>query len=106
MSSTCVGVRISEVVEEGQVHYIPVPEHVPSSPHSTRIIDLDGKRKSAYSLVPRKCFEVVSPVTIRCRQKSIEDPGFGAAIHREDSGSRTRSRRDRRAALVLAVEKR
>ena len=97
-SSGHSGVRISNVVEEGQLEYVAVPEPTAGSSRSVESPAIGSKRKtSALSRqIARKSFDVVSPVNSP-RKFYMDDPCLRAALDREASGSHPRSGRDRRA---------
>ena len=104
-SSSQYGVRISTVVEEGQVDYVPVAapsrktcsqSRGPSSPGK-------GKKKVAHSPV-QVCrqFEVSSPPVSSRKRAVTDDPNFTAALMTESPRGKTRnSGRDRKAAPIF-----
>ena len=101
------GVRISDVVEEGRVEYVPVgtPALGSPGPSKTRSPSSKRKRKITRSLVklPRR-FEVPSPPASPPRRSLVEDPGFASALAASTSrGKSRRSGRDRRAAPVFQM---
>ena len=101
-SSSQYGVRISTVVEEGQVDYVPVaaPPHKVAS-HSRRLSSPGkGKKIVSHSPVPvRRQFEVSSPPVSSRKRTVTDDPNFAAALISESArGKRRRSGRDRKAA--------
>ena len=101
------GVRISIVVEEGQVEYVVSKEPTASSSHSVKSPVTGSKRKESASSGPtsRKQYDVGSPVTSP-RKSYKDDPTFGAAFNRAASGSGHGSGRDRRAFLfAFSVKK-
>ena len=100
------GVRIPNDVEEGQVDYVVVPEPAASSSRSVKSPVFGSKWKASASSGPkcRKHFEVSSPVT-SLRKSQMNDPSFGSALDRDDSGSCRRSGRDRRALPIFAFSK-
>ena len=59
------GVQNPNVVEEGRVEYVAIPEPTASLSHSVRSLVIGNKMKASVSSGPRyrKHFEVVSPVT-------------------------------------------
>ena len=104
-SSSQYGVRISTVVEEGQVDYVPVaaPSHKVAG-HS-RHLSSSGKGKKKVSRSPVKLprqFEVSSP-SVSSRKRTVsEDPNFAAALSTESPRGKTRkSGRSRKAAPVF-----
>ena len=101
-SSSQYGVRISTVVEEGQVDYVPVaaPSHKVAS-HSRRLsAPGKGKKKVSHSPVQvRRQFEVSSPPVSSRKRTVTDDPNFTAALISESPRGKTRkSGRDRKAA--------
>ena len=95
------GDRISNVEEEGRMEYAAVPEPAHGSSRSAKS-PVTGIKKGASLLsgpMPRKCFEVVSPVDDP-RKSYVDDydSSFSAALDRDDSQSRRRIRCDRGAA--------
>ena len=104
-SSSQYGVRISTVVEEGQVDYVPVaaPSHKVAS-HSRRLSPPGkGKKKVSHSPVQvRRQFEVSSPPVSSRKRTVTDDPNFTAALISESPRGKTRkSGRDRKAAPFL-----
>ena len=104
-SSSQCGVRISTVVEEGQVDYVPVaaPSRKVSS-HSRRPSS-PGKGKKKVSHSPDKVhrhFEISSPPVSSRKRTVTDDPNFGAALMTEfPRGKTRRSGRDRKAAPIF-----
>ena len=101
------GVRISDVVEEGRVEYVPVaaPALGPPGPSKIRSLSSKRKRKVTRSLVklPRR-FEVSSPPASPPRYSLAEDPSFASALAAPASRGKSRwSGRDRRAAPVFQM---
>ena len=104
-SSSQCGVRISTVVEEGQVDYVPVaaPSRKVSS-HSRRPSSPGkGKKKVSHSPVQvRRQFEVPSPPVSSRKRTVIDDPNFAAALISESPRGKTRkSGRDREPAPIF-----
>ena len=104
-SSSQYGVRISTVVEEVQVDYVPVA--APSRKASSQSRGLSspgkGKKKVSHSLVQvRRQFEVSSPSPSSRKRTMIDDPHFAAALTTESPRGKTReSGRDRKAAPIF-----
>ena len=104
-SSSQYGVRISTVVDEGQVDYVPVaaPSHKVAS-HRRRLSSPGkGKKKVSHSPVQvRRQFEVSSPPVSSRKRTVTDDPNFAAALISESPRGKTRrSGRDRKAALIF-----
>ena len=104
-SSSQCGVRISTVVEEGQVEYVPVAapsrkvgghSRHPSSPGK-------GKKKKPHSPVRvQHQFEVCSPPVSSLKRTVSDDPKFAAALTAESPRGKTRKRgRDRKTAPIF-----
>ena len=104
-SSSHCGVRISTVVEEGQVDYVPVA--APSRKFSGHLRDSGspGKGKKKVSHSPAKVqrrFEVCSPPASSRKRTVTDDPNSAAALVSESPrGKARRSGRDRKAAPVF-----
>ena len=104
-SSSQYGVRISTVVEEGQVDYVPVaaPSHKVSSQSRRLSSPGKGKKKVSHSpvKVPRQ-FEVSSPSPSSRKRTVIDDPNFAAALISESPRGKTqKSGRDRKPAPIF-----
>ena len=104
-SSSQSGVRISTVVEEGQVDYVPVaaPSHEVAS-HIRRLSSPGkGKKKVSHSPVQvRRQFEVCSPPVSSRKRTVTDDPNFTAALISDSPRGKTRkSGRDRKAAPIF-----
>ena len=101
------GVRISDVVEEGRVEYVPVAPPALGPPGPSRIHSSSSKRKRKVTRSPVKLprrFEVSSPPASPQRRSSVEDPSFASALAASTSRSKScRSGRDRRAAPVFQM---
>ena len=99
--------RISDVVEEGRVEYVPVapPALGPRGP--SRIHSSSSKRRRKVTRSPAKLprrFEVSSPSASPPRRSLVEDPSFASVL--AASTSRWKSRRsgcDRHAAPVFQM---
>ena len=107
-SSSQYSVRISAVVEDGQVDYVPVvaPSHKVAS-HSRRLTSAGkGKKKVGHSPVKvRRQFEVSSPSLSPRKRTVSDDPNFAAALTTESPRGKTRkSGRDRKAAPIFQGE--
>ena len=104
-STSQCGVRISTVVEEGQVEYVPVaaPSRKVAS-HSRGLSSPEkGKKKVSPSpvKVPRQ-FEVSSPSVSSRKRTVTDDPHFAAALTTESPRGKTRkSGRDRKAGPIF-----
>ena len=101
------GMRISDVVEEGRVKYVPIapPALGPPGPSQIRFSSSKWKRKITRSPVklPRR-FEVSSPPASPPKRSLVEVPSFASALAAPTSrGKSRRSGRDRRAAPVFQM---
>ena len=101
------GVKISDVVEEGRVEYVPVDAPALGPPGPSRIRSSSSKRKKKISRSPVKLpreFEASSPPASPPRRSFREDPNFAFALAAPASrGKSRRSGRDRRAARVFQM---
>ena len=104
-SSSQYGVRISTVVEEGQVDYVPVAAPSRKVAGQSRRLSSPGKGKKKVSHSPVKVprqFEVSSPSVSSRKRTVIDDPNFAAALTTESPRGKTRkSGRDRKAAPIF-----
>ena len=101
------GVRISDVVEEGRVEYVPVAAPALGPPGPSKIRSPSSKRKRKVTRSPVKLsrrFETSSPPASPPRRSLVEDPSFASALAALASrGKPRRSGRDRRAAPVFQM---
>ena len=101
------GVRISDVVEEGRVEYVPVAPPALGPPGPSKISSSSSKRKRKVTRSPVKLprrFEVSSPPASPPRRSLVEDPSFASALAAPASrGKSRRSGRDRRAAPIFQM---
>ena len=101
------GVRITNVVEEGRVEYVPVTSPALGPPGPSKIRSFPSKRKIKVTRSPVKLprrFEVSSPPASPPRRSIVEDPSFASALASPASlGKSRRSGRDRRAAPVFQM---
>ena len=104
-SSSQCGVRISTVVEEGQVDYVPVAAPSPKVGGHRRHSSSAGKGKKKMSHSPVKVhrqFEISSPPVSSRKRTVSDDPSFAAALMTESPRGKTRrSGRDRKAAPIF-----
>ena len=103
-SASRSGVRISNVVEEGRVEYVPVRAPSASVPGPSKLRVSSGKsRKRSVSRSPAKRrFEIASPPPASQQHCLVEDLSFSAALDRQQSCKKSlRSERKRRAAPVF-----
>ena len=96
------GVKVSDVVEEGRVEYVPVAAPSLGPPWPSKIRFSSSKQKRKISRCPLKLprrFEVSSPPTSPQSRSMVEDPSFASALATPASrGQSLRSGRDRCAA--------
>ena len=101
------GVRISDVVEEGPIEYVPVASPALGPPGPSRIHSSSSKRKRKVTRSPVKLprrFEVSSPPARPPKRSLVEDPSFASALAASSSRGKSRlSGRDRRAAPVFQM---
>ena len=106
-TASMTGVRISSVVEEGRVEYVPVSALALGSPALSKVCSSPRKRKRKISRSPVKLprrFEISSLSGSHQRQSLVEDPSFASASAAQVSrGKSRRSGRDRRAAPVFQM---
>ena len=79
------GVRISNVVEEGWVEYVPVRAPSASVPGPRKFRVSSGKfRKRSISRSPvKRRFEIASPAPVSHQHRLVEDMSFSAALDRQ-----------------------
>ena len=101
------GVRISDVVEEGRVEYVPVAPPALGPPGPSRIHSSSSKRKRKVTRSPVKLprkVEISSPPASPPRRSLVEDPSFASALAAPAFRRKScRSGRDRRAAPVFQM---
>ena len=104
-SSSQYGVRVSTVVEEGQVDYVPVVAPSRKVAGHSRHLSSPGKGKKKVSRSPVKLprqLEVSSPSVGSRKRAVIDDSNFAAALTTESPRGKTRkSGRDRKAAPIF-----
>ena len=104
-SSSQYGVRISTVVEEEQVDYVPVVAPSRKVASQSRRLTCPGKEKKKVSHSPVKVprqFEVSSPSLSPRKRTLIDDPNFAAALTTESPRGKTRkSGRNGKAAPIF-----
>ena len=82
------GVRISTVVEKGQVDYVPVSISRRKVPGSSRKHSSSEKEKRKMSRIPvksRRRFEISSLPVTPGKQPVVEDPTFASALASQPS---------------------
>ena len=103
-SASRSAVRISNVVEEGRVEYVPARAPSASVPGPSNLRVSSGKsRKRSISRSPvKRRFEISSPPAASQQHHLVEDLSFSAALDRQQSCKKSRrSGRKRRAAPVF-----
>ena len=94
--------RSRELLEEGQVDYVPVAAPSRKAFSQSRGLSSPGKGKKKVSHSPvqvRRQFEVSSPPVSSRKRTVTDDPNFAAALMTESPRGKTRkSGRDRKAA--------
>ena len=103
-SASRSGVRISNIVEERLVEYVPVSAPSISTPSPSNLYVSSGKskeRKISRSPVKRR-FKIATPPASSQQHRMVEDLGFTAASDRQQSCKKSRhSGQKRRAAPVF-----
>ena len=103
-STSRSSVRISNVVEEGRVEYVPVRAPSASVPGPSNLRVSSGKfRKRSMSQSPvKRRFEISSPPPTCQQHRFVEDMSFRATLdHQQSCKKSRRSERKRRAAPVF-----
>ena len=103
-STSLSGARISNIVEEGRVEYVPVRVPFPFSPGPSNLRDFSRKsKKRTISRSPvKRRFEVASPPPASQQHRIVEDLSFRAALDRQQSCKKSRrSERKRRSSPVF-----
>ena len=99
--------RVSDVVEEGRVEYVPVapPALVPLGLSMIRFSPAGGRER--FLEAPVKLlgkFKISSPTATSQKRFLVENPSFASALTAQVSrGKSRRSGRDRRADAVLQM---
>ena len=104
-STSQYGIRISTVVEEGQVDYMPVsaPSCKVPGPNRIRSTQVKEERKISRSPVkmPQRFENADLPITLK-KRFLFEDPAFAFAMKTQSSRRKSRwSGQDRRASTVF-----
>ena len=105
-SASRSGVRISDIVEEGPVEYVPVSVPSISTPGLSNLLVSSGKSKKKKIIrgpvkIPRQ-FEIANAPPSSQKHRVVEDSGFSATLDRQQSCRKTRRGvRIRRAAPVF-----
>ena len=103
-STSRSGVRISNIVEEGRVEYVPVrvPSFISRGPSNLRVSSGKSKKRTISRSPVKRRFEIASPPLASQQHRLFEDLSFSAALDRQQSCKKSRrSERNRRAALVF-----
>ena len=102
-STSRSGVRVSNVVEEGWVEYVPV--RVPSfiSLGTSNLCVSSGKsKKRTISRSPvKRRFEIASPPPASQQHRIVEDLSFSAALDRQQSCKKSRRCEGKRRAAAV-----
>ena len=103
-STSRSGVRISNVVEEGRVEYVPVcvPSFISPGPSNLRVSSGKSKKRTISRSPVKRRFEIASPPPASQQHCIVEDFSFSAALdHQQSCKKSRRSERKRRAAPVF-----
>ena len=103
-STSRSAVRISNVVEEGRVEYVPVrvPSFISPGPSNLRVSSGKSKKRTISRSPVKRRFEIGSPPPASQQHRIVEDLSFSAALDSQQSCKKSRrSERRRRAALVF-----
>ena len=103
-STSRSGVRISNVVEEGRVDYVPVrvPSFSSPGPSNLRVSSGKSKKRTISRSPVKRRFEIASPPPASQKHRVVEDLSFSAALDRQQSCKKSRrSERKRSAAPVF-----
>ena len=98
------GVKISNIVEQGRVEYVPVrvPSFISPDPSNLRVSSGKSKKRTINRSPVKRRFKVASPPPASQHHRVVEDLSFGAALDRRQSCKKSRrSERKRRAAPVF-----
>ena len=98
------GVRISNIVEEGRVEYVPVraPSASVPGPSNLRVSSRKLRKRSISRSPVKRRLEIASPPPTSQQHRLVEDLSFSAALDRQQSCKKSRrSERKRRAAPVF-----
>ena len=103
-STSRSGVRISNVVEEGRVDYVPVrvPSFISPGPSNLRVSSGKSKKRTISRSPVKRRFEIASPPPASQQHRILEDLSFSAALDRQQSCKKSRrNERKRRTAPVF-----
>ena len=86
-STSRSGVRISNVVEEGRVEYVPVrvPSFISPGPSNLRVSFRKSKKRTISRGPVKRRFEIASPPPASQQHRIVEDLSFSAALYRQQS---------------------
>ena len=103
-SASRSGVRISNIVEEGGVEYVPVrtPSVTVPGPSNLRVSSGKSKKRAISQSPVKRRFKIASPPLSSQQHPVVEDLGLSAALDRQQSRKNSRRNgRNRRAAPVF-----
>ena len=103
-STSRSGVRITNVVEEGRMEYVPVraPSASVPGPSNLRVSSGKFRKRSISRRTVKRRFKISSPPPTSQQHRFVEDMSFSAALDRQKSCKKSwRSERKRRAAPVF-----
>ena len=103
-STSRSGVRISNIVEEGRIEYVPVrvPFFISPGPSNLRVPSGKSKNRTISRSPVKRRFEIASPPPSSQQHGIVGDLSFSAALDRQQSCKKSRrSERKRKAAPVF-----
>ena len=103
-STSRSGVKISNVVEEGWVEYVPVrvPSCISPGPNNLRVSSGKSKERTIGRSPVKRRLEIPSPPPASQQHRIVEDLSFSATLdHQQSCKKSRRSERKRRAAPVF-----
>ena len=103
-STSRSAVRISNIVAEGRVEYVPVrvPSFISPGPSNLRVSSGKSKKRTISRSPVKRRFEIASPPPASQQHRISEDLSFSAAFDRQQSCKKSRrSERKRGAAPVF-----
>ena len=103
-STSRSGLKISNIVEEGRVEYVPVrvPSFISPGPSNLRVSSGKSKKRTICRSPVKRRFEIANPPPASQQYRIVEDLSSSAACdHQQSCKKSRRSERKRRAAPVI-----